>query len=213
MTMPEVTGTVRLPVRTRRALSSDGASHVEALVFCPLLRRSLPFDLCAHCTRCAAVALEHDGSIECRIALPRDDGSPRIDVAEAAARACVGEVLSREVACVQADVPAELALELLDAGAPCVPVVSSGGRLLGVIRAATTLCASAGGEREPMAGDLAAPAQGLLSEGTPLSIAIGVLARSSEAALPVVTSAGAVVGVLRPTDVLRWVARRMGYED
>jgi hypothetical protein len=43
-------------------------------------------------------------------------------------------------------------------------------------------------------------------------MAIAVIARTEEQPLPVLSEAGAVVGALSAVDIVRWVARRMGYD-
>jgi CBS-domain-containing membrane protein len=202
---------VRLPVRSRRTLTRDGKSVVERSVFCPLLARSVPLDLCVHCTRCRTVEVAEHGPIACDLTRPRDDGNPRVDVAEAAARAFVGEVMSLELLCVQDDVSTELAIEVLHAGSCCVPVVTQGGRLVGVVCPGTLLRVWRTQGKPGTAGELARTPGEKLEEGMPLSLAIGALARSTESVLPVVSSAGAVMGLLGSNDVVRWAAGRMGY--
>ncbi len=202
---------VRLPVRSRRTMARSGTGLVEASVFCPLLARSVPLDLCEHCTRCRRVEYQGSGAIACDIELPRDDGQPRVDVAEAAARTFVGQVMTMEVVCVHEDVSAALVVELLHAGADCLPVVTSGGRLVGVVCPRVLLRAWPSSAEPPTAGALARPAPEVLGETTPLSLAIGALARAGDVPLPVVSAAGAVTGLLSPADVVRWMSVRMGY--
>ena len=201
-------GVVRLPVRVRRQLRRDGSSEAESIVFCPLLARSLPVELCGHCTR--AEKAEAD-SFSCRMELPRDDGRPRVDVAEAAARTYVGEVLTRETVSVREEASVDLALALLDDGVPCVPVVSDGGRLVGVIRPRGIVRDWREGTRHLTAGEVAEVTEETLVESLPLSMAMAVLAVTRDTALPVLSEAGAVVGALSAGDVVRWVAGRMGY--
>lgn len=201
---------VRIPVHTRRTVESRGASCVDTLVFCPLLARSVPLDLCIHCTRFRQKE-EGDAAITCDIELPRDDGRERVDVAEAAARTFVGEVATREPICVREDVAGELVLAMLHANRTCVPVVTAAGGLVGVVCSGALFRVQRSGEKPPTARDLARPIEPALSEDMPLSVAIGVLASSGERELPVVSAAGAVTGVLSASDVLSWMAKRLGY--
>lgn len=197
-------GIVRLPVRTRRAVTRGGSDEREAMVFCPLLARSVPTDICGHCTRAVS---RTDDAFTCRIELPRDDGRPRVDVSEAAARTYVGEVLDRETVCVREDADIEVALGVLAKGAACVPIISDSGRLVGIVRQGAVR-----GAGPVPAGQGAGPIGATLPESLPLSMAIAVLARSDGQPVAVLSEAGAVVGVLGAVDVVRWVARRMGYD-
>ena len=206
MEKPTEKGIVRLPVRTRRVLSRDGSSERESLVFCPLLARSMPVDLCAQCPR--AEALSED-ACTCRIELPRDDGRPRVDVSEAATRTYVGDLLERETVCVREDARIELALGVLADGAPYVPVVSRAGRLVGIVRRNTVR--EVNGARSITAGDGAGPVGVTLPESLPLSMAIAVIAGTEELPLPVLSEAGSLVGSMGAVDIVRWVAKRMGY--
>ncbi len=196
---------VHLPIRSRRTVHRDGSSRAESFVFCPLLARSTPTELCTHCTRVESVTQQ---AMTCRIELPRDDGRPRVDVSEAAARTYVGEALRLETVCVRDDASLELALGLLD-GNGCVPVVADSGRLVGVVRPGT------GRGVEPArttAASGADPVGDTLPEAMPLSLAIVVVARAARQPLPVLTPAGSVVGAFGALDIVRWVSRRMGYE-
>jgi CBS domain-containing protein len=174
------------------------------MVFCPLLARSVPPDICGHCTH--AVSRTED-SVSCRIERPRDEGRPRVDVAEAAARTHVGEVLDRETVCVREDTYLEVAFGLLADGAACVPVVSDSGRLVGMVRPG-----AAASDGSVLAGQSAGPVGVAVPESLPVSMAIAVLARSDGQPLAVLSEAGAVVGVLGAVDVVRWLATRMGYD-
>jgi CBS domain-containing protein len=211
MDMPAwVKGRVRLPVHTRRTVESRGASSVEALVFCPLLARSVPLDLCVHCTRFLE-AEEGKGAITCDIAMPRDDGRERVDVAEAAARTFVGEIMTPQPVCVREDVAGELVIAMLHANRSCVPVVTPAGGLVGVVCSGALFRVQRSGSKPPTARELARPIEPVLAEDMPLSLAIGVLSESGERELPVVSAAGAVTGMLSASDVLSWMARRLGY--
>jgi len=62
------------------------------------------------------------------------------------------------------------------------------------------------------AGKGAAPVGETLPESMPLSLAIVMIARTPDHPLPVLTEAGSVVGALSAVDIVRWIARRMGYD-
>lgn len=199
----------RVPVRARRTVGSAGRSTVEPLVFCPQLARSTPLEQCKHCTRRRQVE-EGGAAIVCDVERPRDDGAVRVDVAEAAARTWVGEILPPESTCVREDVAAELVVAVLGAKGRSVAVVTEAGRLVGVVHPCTPFRGAPVGGARPTARDLARPVD-VVAEDMTLSVAIGVLAHSGETELPVLSSAGVVTGMLRAADVVSWMAARMGY--
>lgn len=201
---------VHLPVRTRRTVECAGPGRVETEVFCPLLARSTALDLCEHCTRHRRV--ENGGAaIVCDIELARDDDPDDVDLAEAAASTYVGEILPLEPTCVREDVSAELVLAVLNANRRCVPVVTAGGGLVGVVCPGAIFRGAPGAGARPTARDLARPIAVVLTEDTLLAVAIGVLAHSGEPELPVLSSTGAVTGMLRCADVVSWMAGHMRY--
>jgi CBS-domain-containing membrane protein len=191
-------------------VKSVGASTIESNVFCPLLARSTPLDRCGHCKRRRQV--ENGGAaIVCDIDLPRHDGDSPGDWAEAAARTNVGELVSLESTCVHEDVAGDLVVAVLNANRRCVPVVTASGGLVGIVCPGALFRGAPAGSAMPTARDLARPIDVVLTEDMPLSVAIGVMAHSREAELPVLSSAGAVTGMLRSADVVSWMAARLGY--
>jgi CBS domain-containing protein len=130
----------------------------------------------------------------------------RADVAEAAARTVVADVVSPESLCVRADT----AVALLGRRAPittsCVPVVSKDDHLQGVLGA--DIAALAGAQS---AGELAVAPTATLIDAMPLSVAVECLAEAPRGALPVVSETGFVTGILTSHDVVRWLARQIGY--
>lgn len=201
---------VHLPVRARLTVRGAGASTIESNVFCPLLARSTPLDLCAHCTR-RRHAEEGGAAIVCDIDVPPDDGDSQADWAEAAARTRVGELVSLEATCVREDVAGDLVIAVLNANRRCVPVVTASGGLVGVVCPGALFRGAPAGGAAPTARDLARPIGVVLTEDMPLSVAIAKMARSREPELPVVSSAGVVTGMLRAADVVGWMAARLGY--
>jgi CBS domain-containing protein len=129
----------------------------------------------------------------------------RADVAEAAARTVVADVVSPESLCVRADAPVALLGRRAPVTAACVPVVSKDDRLQGVLGADVAALAGA-----PSAGDLAAAPTSVLVDAMPLSLAVECLAEAPRGALPVVSETGFVAGILTSHDVVRWLARQIG---
>jgi CBS domain-containing protein len=130
----------------------------------------------------------------------------RADVAEAAARTVVADAMSPESVCVQADAPVALLGRRAPLTTACVPVVSTDDRLQGVLGADVAALAGAQTARE-----LAGAPTGVLVDAMPLSVAIECLAEAPRGALPVVSETGFVAGILTSQDVVRWLARQIGY--
>jgi CBS domain-containing protein len=130
----------------------------------------------------------------------------RADVAEAAARAVVADVVGAESLCMRADA----AVALLGRRAPvttaCVPVVPKDDRLQGVLDVDAVPLAG-----RKTAGELAGAPTAVLVDAMPLSVAVECLAEAPRGALPVVSEGGFVSGVLTSHDVVRWLARQIGY--
>ncbi|HEY8086829.1 MAG TPA: CBS domain-containing protein [Polyangiaceae bacterium] len=205
----------QLPVRMRRTACEDGSSRVERFVHCAVRGGSVPLDECSCCPRLVSTHFTaHDGLVECTGSAPRSERPARVDVAEAAARTLVGELVAREVACVTSSAPLEAAAALLEEGAGAVPVVGPDGKLRGVVCSEQLLrLGHEGGWATLTAADAMIVPSHVLAEASPLSIALALLADARERALPVVSETGAVVGVLSGRDVVRWLARTVGYES
>lgn len=198
----------------------------------------MPLAICELCPRAVTLpsSLETGAVVACRPPRTRgaaddfDETRVRIDVAEAAARTHVGELLSSAATCVRPESDLEAVVELLDEGATCVPVVDDSGKLVGVVRGDDVLRALRDlrdheSSRSPRAlgpgfhvqdetltvGDVADASTTALGESTPIALALAVLVESRHCALPVVNDSKTVVGVLSTIDVARWIARRLGY--
>jgi CBS domain-containing protein len=148
---------------------------------------------------------ERGGFLECVGTAPARLAT-RADVAEAAARTVVADVVSPDSLCVRADAPVVLLGRRAPVTTACVPVVSKDDRLQGVLGA--DVAPLAGGQ---CAGELAAAPTAVLVDAMPLSVAVECLAEAPHGALPVVSGTGFVTGILTSHDVVRWLARQIGY--
>jgi hypothetical protein len=196
---------VRLPVRTRRTLHADGSSPPSRWVFCRTRGRSVPLSACEACPHVRAVPDERGGFLEC-VGMAPTTLAARADVAEAAARAVVADVMSLDSLCVRADAPVALLGRRAPLTTACVPVVSEDDRLQGVLGA--EVAPLAGGQS---AGELAAAPTAVLVDAMPLSVAVECLAEAPRGVLPVVSETGFVTGILTSHDVVVWLARHFGY--
>ena len=216
MAMPLRVRTRRLPVVERSVLSGGAARTTGYVVFCSAREETVSLGTCDACPH--LIAPPHQarpgGVVTCAPPTRRLDASDfsdtaRFDVAEAAAHTLVGEVLARCAVFVTPDANLASALDLLEQGAECVPIVDAEGKLAGVVRPRDVLGAtgqSRGHDWLPSASRL-----DVLRESMPVGLAFAVLTDSAHSALPVVNESGTVVGILSARDLTRWVARRMGH--
>jgi CBS domain-containing protein len=158
--------------------------------------------------------------------------SPTLDMAEAAARAPLGELVHREVACVNRNTNVDTAARVLaESEADALLVVNDLWAPLGIVSKSDILRAyedrEAGGSDERArcglerghhviaetrsVGDVMTPFAYSLPEGARLSHAISLMASEDVHQVPVVSADGELIGVVTALDCLRWIARRMGY--
>jgi CBS domain-containing protein len=148
---------------------------------------------------------------------PRAAG--RVDLREAATVATTGEVMSRAHANVEVDATVEeLCAFFADRQVHAAPVVDGEGKLIGVVSEADIVrshvsrdaaATQAGGP--VTVGDIMTKVADALPESAPLAYAFGLLAACGLRQAPVVTDDGRVLGMITATDLLRWVARDLGY--
>jgi CBS domain-containing protein len=196
---------VRLAVRTRRTLGADGSCPPSRWVFCRSRGRSVNLSVCEACPHVRALPDARGERLEC-VGMAPTKIAPRADVAEAAARAVVADVVGPESLCVSADAPVALLGRRAPVTTGWLPVVSKDGRLQGVLDADVAPLAG-----RQIAGELAAAPPAVLVDAMPLSVAIECLAEAPRGALPVVSETGFVVGTLTSHDVVRWLAQQIGY--
>jgi CBS domain-containing protein len=196
-----------LGVRTRRTLGADGSCPPTRWVFCRSRGRSVSLSVCEACPHVRALPDERGERLEC-VGVAPSKIAARADVAEAAARAVVADLLGPESLCVRADAPVALLGRRAPGTTACVPVVSEDDRLQGVLDADVAALA---GRRT--AGEVTGAPTAVLVDAMPLSVAVECLAEAPSGALPVVSGTGFVVGVLTSHDVVRWLAQQIGYGE
>lgn len=132
----------------------------------------------------------------------------------------VEEVMTRDVLTLRPDTSLQTAAELIfERGYGGAPVVDADGNLVGVLSKTDLLgdklselspAEVVDGQLRVMNGatvaDLMSRAPVAVVEGTPLSEVASVLTRLHLHRLPVVSKAGAVIGVVSSTDLVRWMA-------
>jgi CBS domain-containing protein len=184
-------------------------------VECPRRHAATPFSRCCGCAHLAAIDVDPDGkhgTVECHVDEPVLP-SGRVDVAEAAARVRLGDVLGVDTTCIRADVPIETITELLvESGLRAVPVVDEARRLVGIVSKSDLLRRrGAGKARKKTASEIMTPVVHGLPEEAPVAYAISLMAFEGLHEVPVVDSQSRVVGMITATDALRWVAKSLGY--
>jgi len=147
-------------------------------------------------------------SVEC---IARDEPRPngRVDVAEAAVRVRVGDVMHTDTTCVRSDVVLdEIKKLVVDGGLRAVPVVDEGRRLVGIVSKTDLLRARSDAKR---VADVMTPIVHGLPDDAPVAYAISLMAFEQLHEVPVVDADSHVIGMITATDALRWVAKALGY--
>ena len=220
---------MKLPVRRCRVLADDGSIAVEHVVQCPRRAESIPLLTCLACAERSAISVaprgEH-GTVEC-LAPGEAAVAKRVDVAEAAIRVRLGDVVGTDITCVRSSLAvATLATLFAQQELRAAPVVDESHCLVGIV-SRTDLLREREHERERERGvgaaeaaegaplrtvaDLMCPVVHGLPEDAPVAYAISLMATESVHEVPVVDREGRVVGMFTATDALRWVAQAMGY--
>lgn len=137
----------------------------------------------------------------------------RVDVAEAAARVRLADVIGVDTTCVRSDVTIEAVVALLiDGGLRAVPVVDESRRLVGIVSKTDLLRPRGSGKkRRKLVADIMTPVVHGLPEDAPMAYAISLMAFEGLHEVPVVDAGSHVVGMITSTDALRWVAQSLGY--
>lgn len=221
---------VTLPVHERLVLDADGEATSSNTVFCRRRGGATDIETCAGCSHLVSMPDAGDRKGEVRCMTEREVAHKR-DAAELAMRTYVGEIMRRRVACVRSDASWEMLEDLvLDEDDDAVVVVDAHSRPIGTVTESDMLrylrdqpppepspvsTLERGFHVEPsrkVAHELMTPVVQTLSETAPISFAIGLLAQKGFTHAPVVGADGAVVGILSATEVVGWMAQRLGYE-
>jgi CBS-domain-containing membrane protein len=170
-----------------------------------------------HCARLAEVQLR-----EGEIAAVFCDGGEHAGVEPepsllAVPRVYVEALLDPQLRCVRYDVGLDAVMEqLLTSGLEVLPVVDDEGRLLGLVGESelsfdihTRASECAGSART--VGDVMVPWPLAVPEHTPLTQAAAVLAYERQHHVAIISSTGALIGVLSTSQILRWFASADGY--
>jgi CBS-domain-containing membrane protein len=221
MSNPRVGKVGLAPVERRETLSDVDSRPAAEFVLCKNRRATVDVDECKECPRCVGVS-KTDG-VACWIETLELDRTPaphalgRIDLREAATVASAAEVMHRG----QVTVTAEASIDGLQAlfarqAAHAAPVVDAEGKLIGIVSEADLARwhasrAGTAAEFQATAGDIMSRVVHALPEGAPLAYAFGLLAACGLREAPIVKDDGRVVGMITSTDLLRWVARDLGY--
>jgi CBS-domain-containing membrane protein len=203
----------RLPVRSCSVIGAGDVLETHHTVECPRRQRSIDFAQCCGCALLRSVEVAEDGkhgSVDCLVA---EEGPPhgRVDVAEAAIRVRLGELMGAETTCVRADVRLAAISDLLATDKlRALPVVDEGRRLVGIV-SKTDLLRAGGKRSKKRVGDIMTPLVHGLPEDAPVAYAISLMAFEGLHEVPVVDKYTHVIGMITSTDALRWVAGALGY--
>jgi CBS domain-containing protein len=205
----------RLSVRSCRVVGTNGEVQTHHSVQCPREEASAAFERCCGCPHMKTVEVDPDGrsgSIECLAEGEPPRRRPRVDVAEAAIRVRLGDVLAIESTCIRKDVRVRAAAELLTTqGLGSAPVVDEGRRLVGVVSKAD-LFKSTSSRRGPLTvADVMTKGAPALPDDAPVAHAISAMAFARVPEVPVVDGNGQVLGMVTAIEALLWVAQALGY--
>jgi len=205
----------RLPVRSCHVVGAEDSVDTHHTVQCPRRQESTAFARCCGCVHMLSIDVDPDGkhgAVECVVG---DDLVPhgRVDVAEAAVRVRLGDVIGLDTTCVRSNVKIEAVAELLvDKALRAVPVVDEGRRLVGIVSKSDLLRRRGTGKaRTKTAADIMTPVVHGLPEDAPVAYAISLMAFEGLHEVPIVDSNSHVIGMVTATDALRWVAQALGY--
>jgi CBS domain-containing protein len=204
----------RLPVRSCRVIGADDDVRTHQTVQCPRLHAATALEHCCDCVHMKALDVEPDGkrgAVECLAGNDAIMPRGRVDVAEAAIRVRVGDILGVETTCVRSDLSADAVAELLVTKAlRAVPVVDDTRRLIGIV-SKTDILGKSRRRRPRTVADIMTPVVHGLPEDAPVAYAISLMAFEGLHEVPIVDGKGQVIGMITATEALRWVAQALGY--
>lgn len=203
----------RLPVRSCRVISDVEPVETHHTVECPRRQRSTAFAECCGCPSMRSIQVDEDGkhgNVDCRIA---EAGMPhgRVDVAEAAVRVRLGELVGLDTTCVRSDVRVDVVVDLLvRSKLRALPVIDEARHLVGIV-SKTDLLRSGRRRTKKTVADIMTPLVHGLPEDAPVAYVISLMAFAGLHEVPVVDKDARVIGMITATDALRWVAQSLGY--
>jgi CBS domain-containing protein len=196
-------------LHTRFTLDDD-EGEVKHTVFCTRMERSVPIELCVECPQRISGPgdlQKHDAAIECHSEVRRTAKSA--DTRERSLRTLVGQVMQRSFVCVHGNADLERLERLVDDSS--VVVIDSKSHPIGIVNRGDVLRALVEGGRDE-AHEIMTPLVHAIVEDAPVSHAIAMLAIEDAGEVPVVTHEGIVVGIVRQSDIVRWLASELGYD-
>jgi CBS-domain-containing membrane protein len=189
-------------------------SETHHTVQCPRRQKATDFSRCCGCPQMVQIDVDEDGkhgSVEC-LDVDTRLSSARMDVAEAAVRTRLGDILGTETTCVRVDVRTDAVADLLVVNSlRAVPVVDDTRRLVGIVSKTDLLRKSAARRRPTTVADIMTPLVHGLPEDAPVAYAISLMAFEGLHEVPIVDAKSHVIGMVTSTGVLRWVAQTLGY--
>lgn len=183
-------------VHAVRAKGAGGLQVLRSFAACPR-RGAMAVEACAGCPQFddASVTMDGSGYVACAI-----------DAAPPPTHAVVGDYMTRDVLCVERDLPLiEAARLIADAGITGLPVVDQEGRAVGVISQSDIVDAMGNGAavaRKSVA-DVMMHAPFVVRESDAIADAARLLVLEGVHRLPVINADRVVVGILSTLDVLR----------
>jgi len=152
------------------------------------------------------------GAVDC---LAGEDLLPhgRVDLAEAAVRVRLGDLVGIDTTCVKGALEIDALTELfVEGGLRAAPVVDDNRRLIGIVSKTDLLAARGDGEPcSKTVAEIMTPLVHGLPEDAPAAYAISLMAFEGLHEVPIVDHQSRVIGMFAATDALRWVAQALGY--
>lgn len=203
------------PIRYVRMGREGAADERQGIVDCTREGGDVPITTCAHCPRFMRVRGSGDSEeLHCLSEPPRAlAGEPRRPIV--LPRVPVSAIMTRNVICVRDDLTLAAALQLfLESGLKSAPVVDHAGGLIGFIADHEIMldvhATSNVRDRSRTIGEVVLPCALALPESTSVTRAAAIMALERQQRMAVVSSTGAVIGVLSASDILYWIARADG---
>jgi CBS domain-containing protein len=221
----------KLLIRSRTIEGGADRDSVELTVACPVQQRSVPVEECAVCDRCEEVAVEQGpglAHVTCRVpvdpsaVLPahRPTSWVKVGLPVLLENTPVTDVMTADVTCVRPSLGVEALTDLLlSKRISGAPVVDADGRPIGIVSKTDLVREhfevgplSADDAEWPTAvGDVMTSNALRLPETTSVGQVAALLAVEGIHRVPIVDAQGAVVGIVSPLDLVRWLAHQAGY--